>query len=218
MDDEIVEIAFTRRSLKALNALADQLQAVGLEWIKVDDIAGHLAAVSQWQQGDLDLVGLCSRTGWPVPTPSGMNHSTPTAWAVQQAKQRLESAMLADHRAGASANEIAARVSGVFSRPTALKVLAGVLLMEQAVDALAPWFRREVPIHIFPGPADRRRTLELAVAWGDEAEDVRRADLAGVDEALSAVGLAMRDASTKASCTSEALIVGDRAEVELYRT
>jgi len=125
--------------------------------------------------------------------------------------------MRADQRAGATDDEIAERVGGVFDRPTALKVLSGVRLLDQAVNALAPWFRNDVPLYIHPGLAERWRTLELAANWDGEAEDVRRAQLAGVDEALSAVGLAMRDMETKKPCTSEALIPGDHAEVELYR-
>ncbi|MDH6122385.1 hypothetical protein [Kitasatospora sp. GAS204B] len=216
MADEILEIAFTRRSLRALDTLVGRLRAAGLDWIEVHDVAGHVAAVTEWQGRPGDLHDLCARTGWPLPTPSGPDHTTPAAMAVTQAKRRLEKAMLLDNRAGASANEVAERAGNVYSRPIALDILAGERLLDQAVTALAPWFGREVPLHIHPGPARSRRTLELTATWEGEAPAIRREQLKGVDEALAVAGLGMRDAQTKTSCDSAALLLGDHAVVELY--
>ncbi|MFF4924292.1 hypothetical protein ACFY4B_27220 [Kitasatospora sp. NPDC001261] len=220
MTEDVLEIAFTRRSLRALDGLVEQLRAAGLKWLELHDVAGHIAAVTEWL-GHRDLLELCSRTGWPMPTSSGVDHTTPAALAVTRAKQRLEKAMLADHRGGTSANEVAARASSVHSRPIALDILAAERLLADAVTALTPWFERDVPLHLFPGPADRRRTLELSALWKVEGEGVdqavRRELLEGVDEALAALGLALRDLETKAACDSAALLPGDHAVVELYR-
>ena len=217
-----IEIAFTRRTTKALNEIVDELRALGLP-VAFDDVAGNLAAVGSWlslreapyQTG---LNELCRRTGWPMPTPDGLDHTGPAASAVWESKRALERAMLADSLSGVSANDIATRALNVMSRPTALKIVAGEKLLHEAVAALTPWFEREVPLHIHPGVAANRTSVELSATWEDEPEARRRELLDGVDEAVHSAGLAMRNPETKSPCDSQLLVSGDSTVVELHRS
>ena len=227
MDDGILEVAFTRRSQRSLDHAVGQLHDAGLTWVTLQDVVGHLAAVAEWQlqrsRADAAwvrhslLVDLCARTGWPLPTEPGPDRTTPAAYAVFEARRRLESAMLADNRAGVSANQIAERARNAVSRPVALKMLAGARLLDDATRALIPWFERDVPLHLWPGPSAQRDAVELTATWEGEDESTRREQLVGVDDALAAAGLAMRDRGTKARRTSEDLIPDDRRAIEVHR-
>lgn len=219
--DPGLNITFTRRTERTLVELVDQLRAEGLEWITLAHVAGHIAAVSVWLRNRNmpgALFDLCASVGWPHPHPQGPDSTSPAAWAVQQAKQHLATAMLADSLSGVTANEIAGRASQVLSRPVALDTIAGELLFHDAGKVLEPWWHRGAPLVVFPGPPAARRTALMRAAWEGEPADHRRDLLSGVVEALAERRIGLRVPGTEAPCDCEALIDDDHEGVELYRT
>lgn len=164
-------LTLSRRNVRELERLLADLKAQGLEWLTIDDVLRNLDPVFTWRQGLLDdgaspavtepeprlrLSGLCSRTGWPLPAKDGRDHTTPAALAVFRAKERLAEAMLADHKDGAGANQIAARAVNAQSRPATLKILASMRLMDDAVTALTPVFEADGPVILWHGKRPHR--------------------------------------------------------------
>ncbi|WP_424892336.1 hypothetical protein [Streptomyces sp. XH2] len=211
----VKERTIPRRMLNDLQDLLTDLQHEGLTWVSVQDVAGHLSATAAWQRGELPLIDLCAEAGWPMPSSAGKDFTTPAAMAVFRAKERLAEAMLADHHEGAGANTIAARAANAYSRPVALKVLAGVRLLEDATTVLVPWFEAEVPVFLSQ-PKDR--SVRMTASWDDEDEATRRRQLQGIDAAFTQAGLSLRDPETQQPRTTDALVSDDRRELEVYRS
>lgn len=204
------------RKRRGVDPLLQALHQKGLTWISADDVMGNLAAVSAWQSGDFHLVDLCAAAGWPTPSSDGKrDFTTPAAMAVFRAKERLAEAMLADHHEGAGANTIAARATNAYSRPVALKILAGVRLLEDATTVLVPWFEAEVPVFLSQ-PKDR--SVRMTASWDDEDEATRRRQLQGIDAAFAQAGLSLRDPETQQPRTTDTLVSDDRRELEVYRS
>ncbi|MEU2854540.1 hypothetical protein [Streptomyces syringium] len=209
------ERTIPRRMLNDLQDLLADLHHVGLTSVTVHDVAGHLAAASAWQRGDIYLVDLCAAAGWPMPSPGGArDFTTPAAMAVSHAKERLAEAMLADHQGGESANTIATRAANAYSRPVALKVLAGVRLLNDATTALIPFFEAKVPVFLWQ---PRDRSVRMTVSWDEEDEATRRRHLQDIGKAFSQAGLSLRDPETQEPRTADSLITDGRHELEVVR-
>ncbi|GGO58944.1 hypothetical protein [Streptomyces lasiicapitis] len=210
-------IVFKGRVARHFQRLLDLLHAEGLTWLTVDDVIENLGAIGDWRTmritprevvsipegtttvrerdaGDtrLDLLGLCAATGWPLPMPDGgRDHTTPAAWALRDARNRLIAAMAADSRGqGATANTIASRAAPAQSRPTTLKDLAGELLRLDVADALGD-LHEEVPLRY--DVKESERAVGLQALWLDEPEAERTRALDAVQHALDQSGLAVRD-------------------------
>ncbi|MFE2639461.1 hypothetical protein ACFXKF_32660 [Streptomyces scopuliridis] len=193
----------------ALRRAVRDLTAAEFEDLDEQHVAEHLGYVTLWRRGTLPAHVLAARTGWKWQ--GDTNRSIAAASVFVDAKEALGAAMADDVRDGLSEDDVLRRVGFALPQADARRLLHSSQVLADALDAAAPWLEAGL-VHLVP---KRDGPLSIFAAPSDEASGTDA--LTGLDEALAARGLGMKDPGTNTVRKALSLTAGGAGESEIYR-